>query len=223
MTMNYERAFSAVIPARSGSSLADKNLRQLGGESLLARAVRICLESKIFEQVIVSSDSEGYLDHVDGKGITLHRRARDAASDSATAQDVVDDLAELVSGTHLFYLQPTSPHRRTSHIQTAAKMVESNPDAHIISVCRLNQHPSKVLLSENEWVKPVEPGSLHLNRLADSSFWYPNGAIYVLPRSNGKFSFSTDRYRPFIMNREDSLDIDTEEDFTLGEIIESAR
>lgn len=220
--MKWSGKFSAVIPARAGSSLRGKNLRPLGGETLLARSVRVCLESKVFDQIIVSSDSDEYLSHAGIEGITLHRRATSAASDTATAQDVVDDLSHMVTGTHLFYLQPTSPHRRVSHIQMVAKMVESSPDTHIISVCKLNQYPSKILVSESEWVKPTEPGGLHLNRAAHNAYWYPNGAIYVLPRSGGGFSFSTDRYLPFKMSRVDSLDIDTEEDFTLGEIIERA-
>ena len=51
----------AIIPARSGSKgLKDKNIRLLNGKPLLAYSVEAALESGVFDEVMVSTDSEKY-------------------------------------------------------------------------------------------------------------------------------------------------------------------
>ncbi len=51
----------AIIPARSGSKgLPDKNLKEVAGQSLLARAVHCAVQADLFARVYVSTDSAGY-------------------------------------------------------------------------------------------------------------------------------------------------------------------
>lgn len=53
----------ALIPARAGSKrVPDKNIRPLAGHPLIAYTIAAALESKIFSDVIVSTDSENYAD-----------------------------------------------------------------------------------------------------------------------------------------------------------------
>ena len=51
----------ALIPARSGSKgVRDKNIRDLGGHSLLEWSIAACLKSSFIERTIVSTDSPEY-------------------------------------------------------------------------------------------------------------------------------------------------------------------
>ena len=51
----------ALIPARAGSKrVPDKNIRPLAGHPLMAYTIEAALESGIFADVIVSTDSERY-------------------------------------------------------------------------------------------------------------------------------------------------------------------
>lgn len=51
----------AIIPARSGSrGLHDKNIKLFNGTPLLAYTIAAALESKQFEEIFVSTDSERY-------------------------------------------------------------------------------------------------------------------------------------------------------------------
>ena len=48
----------AVIPARGGSKgVPNKNIRELAGKPLIAYTIEAAINSKIFEKVIVSTDS----------------------------------------------------------------------------------------------------------------------------------------------------------------------
>ncbi|MDX1707152.1 MAG: acylneuraminate cytidylyltransferase family protein, partial [Desulfobacterales bacterium] len=50
-----------LIPARAGSKrVPDKNIRRLGGHPVIAYTIAAALESGIFTDVIVSTDSEEY-------------------------------------------------------------------------------------------------------------------------------------------------------------------
>ena len=49
----------AVIPARGGSKgVPRKNLREVGGRSLLARAITACRDARGIDRIIVSTDDE---------------------------------------------------------------------------------------------------------------------------------------------------------------------
>ncbi len=53
----------ALIPARSGSKrVPDKNIRLLAGHPLIAYSIAAALQSKVFDKVLVSTDSERYAD-----------------------------------------------------------------------------------------------------------------------------------------------------------------
>ena len=53
----------AVIPARSGSKgLKDKNIKELLGKPLLAYSIEAALQSEVFDEVHVSTDSREYAD-----------------------------------------------------------------------------------------------------------------------------------------------------------------
>jgi CMP-N-acetylneuraminic acid synthetase len=51
-----------IIPARAGSQrVKNKNSRKLGKHPLFAWQIRNAIESKVFDEVLFSSDSEKYL------------------------------------------------------------------------------------------------------------------------------------------------------------------
>ncbi|HZI86547.1 MAG TPA: hypothetical protein VFD48_06915, partial [Pyrinomonadaceae bacterium] len=55
----------ALIPARAGSKrLADKNIKVLAGHPLIAYTIAAAMQSGVFASVVVSTDSEQYLDVV---------------------------------------------------------------------------------------------------------------------------------------------------------------
>ena len=51
----------AIIPARSGSKgLKDKNIKEFAGKPLLAHSIAAAAESGVFDEIMVSTDSEEY-------------------------------------------------------------------------------------------------------------------------------------------------------------------
>ena len=80
----------AMIPARMGSQrLKRKNLRTLGGVSLLAHAVRRAQQAGVFDEIWVNSEDDAFRAIANEEGADFHQRPAELASDSATSEDFV--------------------------------------------------------------------------------------------------------------------------------------
>jgi N-acylneuraminate cytidylyltransferase len=105
----------AVIPARGGSKgLLNKNLQKIGEESLVERILNKAIDSGVFNEIVLSSDSEEILKIGDKKNVLALRRPDSFSQDHSQAKDVVqhylDSLDFLpLDETIITYLQPSSP------------------------------------------------------------------------------------------------------------------
>jgi CMP-N,N'-diacetyllegionaminic acid synthase len=217
-----------LIPARSGSSLRDKNLYEIGRQSLLERAIRGAHESRIASQILVSSDSSRYLDVAKELGADVHLRSHEASGDDATAQSVLDEIGKADEFDYLVYLQPTSPLRRPVHIVQCLNLALENPGHGVVSVTSVHQHPRKMLRVDTAGILSsafAHSGSAYENRQSSTSdLVYPNGAVYVMPSPGfGHFTFGEHPELAYQMTRLDSIDVDTLDDLALAEMVLSKR
>lgn len=82
----------AFIPARGGSKgIPKKNLRQVGGSSLIARAVRTCFDCEYIDNVIVSTDDSEIGCEAMDAGAGVHWRPAGLCGDDVGTEIVVAD------------------------------------------------------------------------------------------------------------------------------------
>jgi YrbI family 3-deoxy-D-manno-octulosonate 8-phosphate phosphatase len=80
----------AVIPARGGSQgVPLKNLEPVGGRSLLMRAVTACRQSRLIEEVVVSSDHPGIQEEARRAGARVVIRPAAIAGNTASSESAV--------------------------------------------------------------------------------------------------------------------------------------
>lgn len=122
----------AVIPARGGSKgVPGKNLAQVGGTPLVARAVRACLAAPTVTDVLVSTDSEAIARAARSAGAHAVRRpaalSGDTASSEAALLHALDSFEELHSVTVdvVLLVQCTSPFLTPSDVESVAAAVAS--------------------------------------------------------------------------------------------------
>lgn len=108
----------ALIPARSGSSLKDKNIRSLGGYPLLAYSIKAAQKAGNIDRVIVSTDSKDYAAIARDYGaetpfIQPENTARDYSGDYPfLAHSIVwMDANEKRIPDAIVHLRPTTPLR----------------------------------------------------------------------------------------------------------------
>lgn len=219
----------AIIPARSGSKgVKDKNIRNLCGKPLMAYSIEAALQSGMFDEVMVSTDSEKYALIARQYGASVpFLRSEATSSDTAGSWDMVDEVLQNYKALGKEFetfclLQPTSPLRTTDDIIAAYNLYKEKADFAVVSVCEAEHSPLWCgHLPENcEFINFVQQDQLK-QRQAGKKYYRLNGAIYIV----NIHEFATERnlYRKgsfaYIMRQEKSIDIDTEVDFKLAELL----
>lgn len=218
----------AVITARGGSKgVPGKNLRCVGGVSLVGRAILTAMASDRFDRVVVTTDCAEIAAEAIRYGAHALPRPPELAGDAARSIDaVLDALNQLaVAGEHYdvcVLLQPTSPLRTAENITAALDVFAQSVVGSVISVCACEHHPYKTLLLRGGELKPLhDSASLEAPRQSLPSAYRPNGAIYVNKVSDLYVArkFFVSPLLPIVMDRVHSLDIDSEADLADAEIL----
>ena len=222
-----ENLVIAFIPARGGSKgLPGKNLMKLAGKTMIERAAASANDWATGTKVdvtVVSSDDEAILANAKAVGCVTHERSAFAASDEATAADVLRDYFESAEvmidlddrDPWIVYLQPTSPARTGRHVQEAFALLTPGVRA-VVSVTTPEKSPYWTLnIGEDGKLTPLFPEAFEANRQSLQQAYIPNGAIYIFKLSDflAQGAVPVTNAVPYIMSREESVDIDTQEDF----------
>lgn len=219
----------AIIPARSGSKgVKDKNIRNLAGKPLIAYTIEAALKCNVFDEVMVSTDSERYAEIALSFGASVpFLRSKETATDASSSWNVVDEvLANYKKNGEIFdtfcLLQPTSPLRTADDISAAYNLFRNKAQFSVVSVCEAEHSPLWCghLPGNQEFIDFIKPESVK-QRQEGRKFYRLNGAIYIVDIK--KFAEERFLYRKggfaYIMSQENSVDIDTELDFKLASVI----
>lgn len=220
----------AIIPARSGSKgLKDKNIKLLQGKPLIAYTIEAALQSEVFDEVFVSTDSKEYAEIAKQFGAHVpFLREEYLATDGASTLDVIKDALEKYkdmgqSFDTVCILQPTSPLRRSSDIIAGYEnLIEKEANA-IIGVCEMDHSPiwCNTLPKDKSMDGFINKEWSGLGRQSLPTYYRINGALYI---STVKYIMETDdlykeKCYAFIMDKKNSVDIDDKIDFILAEEI----
>lgn len=220
----------ALIPARAGSKgVKNKNIRELAGKPLIAYTIMEAIKSNIFEDIIVSTDSEKIADIARkyGANVPFLRPKKFALDDSLTIDVIIHcfDFMRNIGKEYqeVILLQPTSPLRRAHHIKEAYQLFNNKNANFIISVCKCGHSPlwANIMDKDLKMDNFIREEVKNMRRQDLPQFYQINGALYLAKVDKlieekgflGKNSYA------YIMSRENSIDIDTEIDFRFCEII----
>ena len=219
----------AIIPARSGSKgVKDKNIRELCGKPLMAYSIEAALKSGKFEEVMVSTDSEKYAEIAKKYGASVpFLRSDVTASDTASSWDMVDEVLQNYKTFGREFdtfclLQPTSPLRTAEDIIAAYSLYEERVAFAVVSVCEAEHSPLWCghLPETSEFINFVDEKELK-QRQAGQKYYRLNGSIYIV--NIERFKTERNLYQKgsfaYIMSQEKSVDIDTEIDLKMAEVI----
>ena len=223
--MFKNKTFLAIIPARGGSKrLPRKNILDLCGKPLISWSIEAGLKSKYVDKVVVSSDDTEILNISNEFKVQVIKRPNELASDTSTSFDAVKHAIDnLESYEYILLLQPTSPLRNENHIDKAIEILEEkNADA-VISVCEMNHNSVwSNTLDDSLSMEGFISDNLLNNRSQDLKKHYRlNGAIYLCKTDKllkEKSFFLKKNIFAYVMNSNDSIDIDRKEDFELASL-----
>lgn len=217
----------AIIPARSGSKgLKDKNIKQLNGKPMIAYTIEAAIKSGIFDDVIVSTDSQVYADIATRFGATVPFIRPDYLSnDTATSIDMIIHTIEELSKVgkeydYFMLLQPTSPLRTKEDIINSTELLFAKDANSVISICEAEHSPLYMnTLDETLDMDGFLPKGIKTRRQELDKYYRINGAIYLAKVDYFiKYNdFYKEKSYAYIMDKRTSIDIDDEVDFIIAE------
>ncbi len=231
--MEMERLkIGVLIPARSGSkSLPDKNIRDYNGHPLLAHSILLVQQSKYIsmENCYVSTDSDRYADIALEYGATVIKRSLEISGDLSTDYEVFNHFMEVIGGEGQFdvmiHLRPTYPNRTSRLLDDCIETFIQNYENYdsLRTIVPINQLPYKMyhINEETNELEPLHREFRGINepynqcRQIFPQTYIHNGCIDIVKVRTlmEKQSMTGDKIYPYIMNENETDDIDTEEDF----------
>lgn len=220
----------AIIPARGGSKgVPRKNIRKLGDKHLIGYTIEAANKSKYIQRVIVNTDDDEIAEVAYKYGADIpYLRPKELATDNSPTVDAILHMLNYLEETegyipkYVALLQCTSPLRNEIHIDEAIeKLIKSSFDA-IVSVCEVEENPYWTNIFEDGKLKYfIEEGKSITRRQDLPDVYAFNGAMYIIKTEVLKFgrSFEPENLTGYIMDSYSSIDIDTELDFKIAEII----
>lgn len=220
----------AIIPARAGSQrLLNKNIKVFCGKPLIAWSIEQSIHSRYIDDCIVSTnntDIATIAKRFNGK-IPFLRPDNLSTSTSRIIDTIFYTLDYYCEQNCLFdlviLLQPTSPLRTTEDIDSAIEYLFTKKAKAVVSVCKTSHTPIWTnTLPDNMSMKDfIQNKYLNLNSQELPVFYNLNGAIYIseVEYLRNKKAFISSETFAFEMPVERSIDIDTDIDFLLGEIL----
>jgi N-acylneuraminate cytidylyltransferase len=212
----------AIIPARGGSKgIPNKNLAEVGGQSLVTRAVNSAIQSGVIDAVVVSSDDRNILEAAKIAGAIAVERPSDLATDTAAIEDAISHALQKYSESHptpttLVLLQPTSPLRKASSISDAVLLFNENGSVgSVYGVTEAEHHPYKTFIAKDSTLLPVgSVEDLSRSRQELPKAYRQSGSIYVVGvhdflASNSLF---VSPVRWIEVGSEEAIDVDTPAD-----------
>jgi len=211
-----------LIPIKGSSErVPNKNLREFHGKSLFELKLNQLSQAKGFEKIIVSSESKKVLSMAIANGFEVHERDPKYSTSEVPMSEVYSYIASEIDGDNIAWINATNP-LSESHVYTKAAELYHDMDSHYD--CLL----SAVEVQENIFYNGVPvnfspypwPRSQDLKGLCSLTF-----VINILKRADMVDWGSCVGNSPYFyyLNKLDSWDIDTQEDFDFCELMYKQR
>ena len=214
----------AIITARGGSKrIPKKNIKDFCGKPIIAYSIEAAMESRLFDEVMVSTDSKEIVEVARKYGANVpFMRSSKTSDDYATTADVLNEvLNEYKSRGQEFdqmaCIYPTAPFITAKKLQDAIKLLDQNNVDAVYPVIAFSYPPMRCLV--------IRDGSLFMKwpeyertRSQDlESLYHDCGQFYVY-NVTAYLSHKALNTVPIIVSELEVQDIDNETDWKLAEL-----
>lgn len=216
----------AIIPVRTGSKrLPGKNMLMLDGRPLFIHAVEQAVESGVFDEIHVSTESDEVRRMCASAGIDVpFQRDAELASDTAKLLDVMKFVVRRYEQAgrkfeNICVLWATNPLRTADDICESLALLGADTHA-VVGACEF-EHPIYCAQEAdgNGFLAPMFPDKLWLPSSSMPRALVDNGTL-VWCRIASLFEYDSwmpPRTRPYIMPRSRSIEIETDDDWKLAQ------
>lgn len=224
-----------IIVARGGSKgLPRKNLLPLAGKPVVVHTIEAAKGAARLGRVILSSEDDEIMRVARAAGCEVpFRRPGELAGDRSSTVDVALHALgwlEEQDGYRpeiVVLLPATAPLRRAAHIDGAVRRLEEDRAAEAVVAVTEPDYPPywmmRVADGRLAWLFPEGARADHRQELPPA--YRPNGSIYAIraPILRARRTFYPTQTAPYVMAREDSINIDDAMDLRLAALLLEGR
>lgn len=216
----------AIITARGGSKrIPKKNIKEFCGKPIIAYSIRAALDSGIFDEVMVSTDSEEIAEIARAYGAKVpFMRSAKTSDDFATTADVLMEVLERYEEMGRTFdvmscIYPTAPFVTPQKLQSAYDTLKKEQAVMAMPVVAFSYPPQRsyVLngnMLEMKWKENYNKRSQDLEKMYHDAGQFYMYQVESYVRLKGQIDQSI---VPVIVDEMEVQDIDNETDWKLAE------
>lgn len=149
-----------IITARGGSKrIPKKNIKEFCGKPIIAYSIEAALKSKLFDEVMVSTDDIEIAEVAKKYGASVpFMRSEKNSDDFAGTEDVILEVLDAYKNNGKQYdyfccLYPTAPFITSERLMLADENLSNNADANgIMSVVKFSFPPQRGFIQQNSYL-----------------------------------------------------------------------
>lgn len=214
----------AIITARGGSKrIPRKNIRVFCGKPIIAYTIEAALGSKLFDEVMVSTEDDEIAAVAEKYGAKIpFRRSIATADDFATTADVLNEvLSEYKKRGQEFdwmcCLYPTAPLVTAETLREAWTYLQEKQADALTPVVKFSYPPQRCFILENGYLRYKWPEYIR-SRSQDLEPFYHDAGQFYFNRVQGFQEGKVAKLVPYILDDLQVQDIDNLEDWEMAEI-----
>jgi N-acylneuraminate cytidylyltransferase len=214
----------AIITARGGSKrIPKKNIREFCGKPIIAYSIEAAIKSGLFDEVMVSTDSEEIAEVARQNGAVVpFMRSTETSDDYATTADVLNEvLSEYKKQGKQFEwmccIYPTAPFVTAEKLKKAwAYLWEKHGDA-LVTVVAFSFPPQRCVVIRDGKLEYKWPENVR-KRSQDLETYYHDAGQFYFWKVKGFADGIGVNVVPFILPEQEVQDIDNLSDWEIAEI-----
>ena len=215
----------AIITARGGSKrIPGKNIKKFCGRPIIVYSIEAALEAELFDEVMVSTDSEEIADIARKYGASVpFMRSAKTSDDHATTNDVLKEVFSEYEkrGRHFdlaVCIYPTAPFITAQKLQQAVRLLETEEADAVTPVVRFSYPPQRAFVLRDGGLEYQFPEFENSRSQDLEPIYHDCGQFYVMRVLNVLNDIKAKKILPYMLPELDVQDIDNEGDWKIAEM-----
>lgn len=219
----------AIITARGGSKrIPKKNIKEFCGKPIIEYSIRAAIDAQIFDEVMVSTDSEEIAEIAKKCGAKVpFMRSDDTSNDYATTADVIKEVLETYEKKNVVFdtcvcIYPTAPFVTAHKLIRGVELLEKNKVDSVVPVVRFSFPPQRgfIIDQTDGFTKPKHPECIPMRSQDLEPMYHDCGQFYCLNVESFKTQnkIFMDKMMSIEVEETEVQDIDNETDWIMAEL-----
>ncbi len=217
----------AIITARGGSKrIPGKNMRDFCGKPILVYSIQAALTADVFDEVMVSTDSEKIAEIAKRTGANVpFLRSEETSGDFATTADVLLEVLDRYQKMgkvfdFIFCIYPTAPFVTAEKLKNAMALLREKNAKKVMPMVAYSSPPQRAYILDGNYIRMREPQNANKRTQDLEQMYYDPGQFYGY---NTKSFLDLkgqiwEDVVPLFVSETEVQDIDTEDDWRIAEL-----